>query len=445
MAVTGGFFDIDNALKQAYPKRALEPLLNQETPFRKKLKASIPSGAKASGGLLKFGTILHNPQNMAQILDGAALVVPNDRTQDVFTLKPTMFTGGFQIGWITKAAANTSNVTFTNGGEAAQRTEETLADMGKFMEQTYIAGDGSGKRGESAGGGSTTTDILAFPWGTRLLRVNQMVSARTTAGGDTIGGTGANGPDYKRITDINHDTRTITYTTSSTGAALAGDCWSVVAKAAQTGLTSINASAEGTIANGIRGLVDDGTYAQYIHGLDRTATGYSKLNSVVRGNGGVLRNLTEQILINAVHTVGEKIGKRPSEIWTNYGQVEKYIEFVAPDRRYAVSGNGTQGFGTGYKNDGDLVHYAPGVALKFNVSYDALPREMFLLNWDSFFLYQAQELDWWPGEMLKPVPASGGGWVAAYQAHLAAVENLGCDMPLANVVIRDLKDPIAGD
>jgi hypothetical protein len=142
--------------------------------------------------------------------------------------------------------------------------------------------------------------------------------------------------------------------------------------------------------------------------------------------------------------VREQSGKRVTDIWCGPGQVEKYIAFVAPDRVRSVSG-GTYDKGTGYK-EGELTHYAPGVAAKINLSFDCLPRELYLLAWDTFFHYVAQEAQWIDDDqMLHMGLGSTGGYKANWFSFMAAFENIGCDMPGANAVIRQLKDPVLGD
>ena len=131
-----------------------------------------------------------------------------------------------------------------------------------------------------------------------------------------------------------------------------------------------------------------------------------------------------------------------TDIWTGPGQIEKYIEFVAPDRRRAVNA-GDYDKGTGYKSD--LVHYAPGVALKINLSFDVIPRELFLLAWDTFFHYQAQEMQWVDDDSLLHLAIGTSGHKASWYAYMAGFENIGCDMPVANAVVRDLRAPDIGD
>lgn len=133
------------ALKVAYSSKTILPMLNEERPFTKKLKSEIPAGARVSEGILKFNGNLHRPQNVGQTLDNGKLPAPKDRTEVQFQLTPTLFVGGFQIGEITKAAA-TSNKSAFNGGELRRRTEESLAELGWFIESTYTGTHGTGRR-----------------------------------------------------------------------------------------------------------------------------------------------------------------------------------------------------------------------------------------------------------------------------------------------------------
>jgi len=429
--MAGEFESITNALKIAYPPKAIVPMVNQETPFRTQLKKNIPTGGRVTEGLVKFGANFNPPQNQGQLVDGGALPTPKDRVQDQFLLKPTIFAGGFQIGWVTKAAGNSNKSAF-NGGELRRRTEETIADLSKFIEQTYIGTHGTNRRARVESDGANTF-VAALPEGVRLLREQQAITVRTTDGGAGVRDTWED--TVRTISQINQATRTVTYT-GSDKTLVAGDHVHPVVEIAQ------DISTTNPFANGLRGLVDDATFLTTIHGLSRVT--YPKLKANVNSNGGTLRNLTEQILIRACNENRARSGKRVTDCWMGEGQAEKYIEFVAPDRRYTVAGSGVQGMGTGFQ-EGSLVHYYPGGSFKLQISYDVVPREMFLLNWETFFHYVAKELDWWEeGDMLKPTPVSGS-YKASYLAFLASIENIGNDMPIGNTVVRDLRDPSIGD
>lgn len=429
--MAGEFTSITDALKIAYPPKAIEAMVNSEAPLRQQLRKMVPAGARPSEGIVKFGGNLNPPQNQGQLNDGESLPTPTDRTQVQFQLTPTMYVGGLQIGWITRVAADSNKSAF-NGGELRRKTQETMEDLGKFIEQTYTGTHGTGRRARVESDG-TNTFVAALPEGTVLLRENQRITVRTTDGGATV----RDSCDYRLITQINHATRTVTYsdlagTGSDDRTLVAGDHVHPVVAAAQSLVTN-------PFSNGIRGLIDDGTFLGTIHGLSRTT--YPKLKSNVSGAGGVLRSLTEQILIRACHENRARSGKRVTDVWTSPGQFEKYIEFVAADRRYPATGSEIQGMSTGYRK---LVHVSPEGALTLQLSFDIVPREIFLINWDSFFLYNAKDMDWWDGDMLKPTPTSGS-YKASYLAFMQCIENIGCDLPGSNTVIRDLKDPVCGD
>ena len=430
--MAGEFQNLGVALKTVYPSKALEPMLNEEAPFRQKLAKSVPAGAKVSKGDVKFNGVLALPQNVAQILDGDDLMDATERSEVQFNLRPTIFTATMNIGWLTRKAANDDKSAW-NGGEVRRRTTETVSNLGKFIESTYVGTSGNGVRAyaESSVTGSV---VLAKPEGVKLVRQGMKVSFRD---GTTLTSPANATVDGVRVASVNSTTRAITLTGVADHTVVdADDPLIVVSKA---GLTT---EVSTTFANGVRGLIDDGTYNSSIHGVDRTTVGNEKLKSIVNQNGGTLRNLTEQILIRTCHQVREESGKRVTDIWTGPGQIEKYIEFVAPDRRRAVAG-GSYDKSTGYKED--MVHYAPGVALKINMSFDVIARELYLLAWDTFFHYQAQEMQWIDDDSLLHLAIGTSGHKASWYAYMAGFENIGCDMPVANAVVRDLRAPDIGD
>lgn len=423
--MAGEFQNLGVALKTVYPSKALEAVINEEAPFRQKLAKSVPAGARVTEGTVKFNGVLALPQNVAQIVDGADLQDAAERSEVQFTLNPTIFTATMNLGWLTRKVANSGKSAW-NGGEVRRRTMETTSNMGKFIESTYVGTANSGIRGyvESSSGSGI---VVAQPEGVKLLRQGMKVAVWNP------GVAVRANLNAVRIATVNPSTRTIT-TAGTDSDAQVNDTIYVVASASQA-VTS-------TFANGLRGLVDDGTNSQYIHGVDRTTAANIKLKSVVNTDSN-LRDLTEQLLIRVGHEVRESTGKRVTDIWCGPGQIEKYIAFVAPDRQRTVSG-GTYDKGTGYK-EGELTHYAPGVAMKINLSFDVLPRELYLLNWDTFFHYAAQEAQWVDDDSMLHMGVSTNGYKATWYSFMAAFENIGCDMPAANAVIRQLKDPSIGD
>lgn len=422
-----------NSLKIFYPPKAVETMAQEELVFRPRLSRSLPPGAKQTDGYqINFGARLSPAQNVAQILDGGNFPIPKDAIDRQFVFKPTVFSGDYQIGLMTRIVAS-SNVAAFNGGELKRRPEELMGNLGKFIESTYVGTAGDGIRGYVAADGVNTLTV-AQPHGVRLLPENYYISVRQSAGGavrDSL--------DLRFISDRNFDTRLLTYS-GADQLAVANDPIYVVAETTQT-LTAL-------YANGIRGQVDDGTYAQFIHTLDRTAAGNTKLKSVVLQNGGERRNLTEQLMIQGSNECSLRVGKRPSTFLLPESQIEKYIEFVAPQRRFPATGRQTQGKSTGWDVD-ELHHYAPGTDMDFMKSSDALPGECYGLSWDAFFMYEAFRMQWLSGhdvsDLILLPGSNGAAHKAAWASYLVSIENFGTDFPLAHFVIRDLKDRLLGD
>lgn len=429
-----------NSLKTYYPPKAVETFIQEKKVFRPRLSRDLPPGARLSDGYdIQFGARLAPAQNVAQIADGGNFPNPKDAIDRKFVFKPTIFAGDYMIGGLTRIVAN-SNVAAFNGGEMRRRPEETMGNLGKLIESTYVGTDGTGIRGYVEDDPVANQIIVKRPHGLRLLPKNVSITVRQSAGGAV-----RDNMSLRTITERDIANRILTYSDDDRDV-VADDPIYIVSELGLAGATLAAIH-----ANGIRGQIDDGTVAQFIHTLDRTAAGNSELKSVVLSGGTERRNLTEQLLIAANHEVGGRSEKRPSTLLMGEGQVEKYVEFVAPQRRWPVQGRGRQGKTTGYKLD-ELVHSAPDLDMDFMVSYDCLPGEVYGISWDTFFLYSAVDAQWLSGHELQNLlllPATSGATSGAHRfawgAYIVSVENWGTDFPLAHFKITDLKDRLLGD
>jgi len=426
--MVGTFTDVTDSLKLAYPSKFIEPMVNNETNFRNWLEKSIPSGAIFREGKVQFGFNLNPPKNVAQISDGDQLPTPKDRTDIQGTILPTIYSGTFQIGWLTKKAFNSNAVAF-NDGELARRTEETITDTAKFMEQSMAGAWKDGARGLVTSDGSNVFNMgfATNPLGALLVDENMYITVYDTGGSVEI--------DFRKVTSVDKDTGDVAYD-GADGTVTASATVYVVPAASKTRAQCIAAA-----GNSLTELVDDGTVNDDLHGQSRTT--YPKLKSVV-SSAASNRALTEQLIINIVHKIRHKCGKRPTDLWSNTGQSEKYVEMIAPAVRVMQNTGSVTPKATGY-DENTIVHHFPGGSLRLQESTDIIPRSLFVLNRTSLFHYKAQGLDWWDeGNMLKPLPGSQT-YYAAFFAAMAAFENIGTDFPMANGVIRNLVDPICGD
>lgn len=431
--MAGEVQNITDEQKTLYPSKAVKTMLNEQLVFRPKLKTSLPPGAKVTTGFtINFGARLYPGQNGGQAQDGGNLPTPKRGSYRTFVFNPTLFCFGYQIGYVAAKVLTSSQSTFTAGGDEDQQMQETMSNMGKFIEQTYVGTAGDGIRGYVEADGSNTVTLRNPEAGANLLREGMVISVRIAAGS-----TVRDSLDNRTITAYNPDTRVLTYS-GADQTAVANDPIYVVVEATQT-LTS-------TFANGIRGQIDDGTNSQFIHTLDRTTALNVKLKSVVDDNGGTPRNLSEQIVMRTCMKVVRRSGMMPDTILWGPGQTLKYAEMIQPQRFYPTTGKNRQGSAVGIQNE-DVVFFGPGVKLTVltnsegQVSFDVIPREAYLITWSTMFMYSAVDAEWMDEQSVRHLaPNTSSGFKASYLSYLASVENFGTDYPLANAVIRDLKD-----
>lgn len=425
--MAGAFTSISDSLKEIYNQDRVEPMVNVEAPFRAFLKKALPAGAKPTEGLVTFLANTHGNAAVGQMADGIALPPAVDRTDVRLQLKPTTFAGAIEVGLLTMNAANSNKSAF-NSGELERNTNDATAFTAKFIEGTYVGTHGTGRRARVESDGSNNF-VARLPEGVRLLQENYYITVRTTDGGASV----RDSLDGRRISAITDSTRTVTYS-GDDQTLVDGDHVHIVTTTSQT--------LSDTFANGLRGLVDDATYLTTVHGKSRST--HPKLKSIVNSNGGTLRNLTEALLVRTAHEVERKSGKKINAIWGSEGQIEKYLEFVAPEKRIVASVDEPGNRSMGYKEK-QLRLFVPGIDAEFHKSYHAVPRELFLLNMDTFFHYVAKELGPLDVDGMLHLSPASGGFNASVLGYVVSQENIGCEWFEANAVIRDLKDPAAGD
>lgn len=433
--ISGGAGEVQNqanAQKTLYPPVAVDVMLNESLVFRPRLMRGVPPGAKPGEGYtIKFPAEIAPDQAGGQTVDGGALPVPGDPTDLQFTVNPTFFVFGFTIGYVNMKVITSTKSSWHQGGDYGRRQERTMSAMGKFIEQTYVGTAGDGIRGYVEADGANTITLRNPEAAAYLIRENSKISVRQSAGGavrDSL--------DNRKVTAYNRTTRVLTYD-GADQTAVAGDPVYIIVAAAQA-LTS-------TFANGVRGQVDDGVLTQFIHGLDRTTAANFKLKSIVDDGGGTPRPLSEQIVMRIAIRINDESGKMPDSILHGPGFTLGYSAMIQPQRRWPTTGKTRQGSAVGIQNE-DIVFYAPGVALtpiigeKGQVSFDVIPREFFILTWETWFHYVAVDAQWMDEEDLLHLAPNNTGFLAAYLAYCASIENMGTFMPNANGCGRDIRD-----
>lgn len=431
MATAGEFENISTEIKANYPNPSytFEGVFRTAAPYRAKLKKNNDYGLNQ--GIVTFPMKLSGMWSVGIIADGAAYPTPKNPNVVQATLTPEIFAGTIQIGMKTSVAANTSKSAFANKGVTADRIEENAAEIASYINRVY-AGSNRGRLAIVEADGSSTF-TAAKPLGTILLEEGMVLEAYSAHTSGSL----RDSFSAHKITAIDHDTRIVTYVKASDSTTddrtlVAGDSVYITGTYARTPVSMPD-------------IVDDGTNCAVIYGRTRSVDVKTKAH--VLGNGGTLRNLTEQLMMDAISLPKRLAGKKISRILTNDGQARKYLEFVAAQRQYAGATSGDPRYATGY-NDESFTVVAPGVSARLEADSDVPPRQVFFLAWDTFFLYEAAPLHWVGADdgsgMLKLSPGSGSH-NAAYLAYMQSIENQGNTMPRANSRLDDLKDPLCGD
>lgn len=423
----GALDSIANELKQEYPKGHWRTMINLEAPYRAMLRKSPYKASE--GGKVRFPARLAAAWNVGIIADAEDMPPIQDPTRDQFEITPELFVGDFRIGIKTSVAATSDRSTFHEGGVYADRLEETAEYTAKLINKVYSGGNRTRLAIVESDGANNfvASQAIGTDVGVHLLSEGMPIEVRDS---HTIGvGAIRDSLSNRRITAIDEDTRTVTYG-GANQTLVAGDGVYIYNSFARTVWT-------------LDDLVDDGTNVVTVQNLSRTT--YPRLKANVLSNGGVLRNLSEQIILDMALRPRRRAGKRVTVFMSNEGQARKFAEFVVPDRRFLQSGEQDPKYNVGFGDD-SLMITAPGVRAKLTINTDIKPRRVYALAWDVMFHHEAQELDWWdPGGGILQPSVGSNGYKSAVDAFIAAVENQGCLMPIACSVAKDLKDALSGD
>jgi rhodanese-related sulfurtransferase len=176
---------------------------------------------------------------------------------------------------------------------------------------------------------------------------------------------------------------------------------------------------------GIKGIVDDNTYVDTLHGISRTSFAWWNCSTFANDdNSGTLRDLTIPLMQEAVSAV-EKNGGKVNLIVCDHDMRDAYAALVIADKRYV----NTMDLDGGFK--GLEFNGIPLVA-----DPDAQPNTMFFLDTDHLQIMQMSDWSWMDkdGAVLSRVSGSD-----AYEAVLYWYADLTTDRPRAHSFLRDVQ------
>lgn len=416
----GDFATITNELKNVYPTGTFEEPVNKNSKFRRDLQKV---DLMVSEGIGMFPLGIASAWNVGMIPDHGDFPTPIDPERIQGKVTPELFVGSFSIGLKTKAAAKSSKGTFNAGGIMADRVENTVSELGKYINKVLV-GSTLGILAKVASNSGSNTIVLQLPLGGELLNRGMRVDFYNAGTPRTA--------VNRKLTRVTRTapTPSIVYDGADDGAIAAGDHVYI-------------ANTYGREIWTLPMIVGDAADAATIYTNGSRST-YPELNAFVFRGASGLRDLNEQLILDTIDGPSRETGKKITKALSNTGQGRKYVEFIQGERRYAGPQGSAPKYTVGY-DDESLQILAPGVNVKLEVDVDCEPRRIYFLAWDTFGRYEAMPLDWIDDDsLLKMIPTSGGH-KAGFLAYVGSVENVINTLPRANARLDDLNDPICGD
>lgn len=422
--MTGVFEDVLAEVKNVYgPAELAAAAYRTETRFRRDLHKT---DLEATEGILKFQLRLNGMWSQGITADYGAFPNAKDPNNQVGQLTGELFTSAIGIGMKARMQVKSGKSSFNGAGLTGDRIKQNAEETGAFINRVYLSTN-RGRLAKVLSDGSSTF-VCDKPAGARLIEEGMDLEAYDAFSGGSV----RDSFSGHRVTVKNPETDTITYINATTLATddrtlVAGDHIFIKGSYARTPVT-------------LPDIVDDGTNCPVLFGLTRSAQ--PKMNAYVKGANGVPEAITETIVLDMIATVEDRTNKRITKLISNSGLTRRYLQHMAAERRQA----GVD-FSSGYR-EGSFPITTPSGTVEWEIHLDALPRTLFGLAWDQFFLYEALPLDWVTGDTveraLRLAPTSGG-FLAGYVGYMASIENMGNHCPRANFRRDDLADPLAGD
>lgn len=330
------------------------------------------------------------------------------------------------------------------------KSEDAFARGLDFMKMSYkrrtlrylnaeLLGTGLGELGIFASAQDTTTPVCrALP----LVDMGMIVDVISSADNYTKLAAA------RQVTDIDATTRTVTLS----GAAIAGS-------AAGDYLTAADSMTPTKSQHmyGVRAWINTANPAPtvtggFLGGIDRSAAGNSFWKSTVLSNGGVLRSLTEDLLITAADNVRERGGVAITDYMANNAIMRRYHELIRADTFFALQSVGKLGSKVGIGRSEDAIKSGKNSMGETPYQFSDTPwrSEQFMdankllgINRDSFSIGYSES------ELPEPTSEAFGDENIPFFTRTANTSfdvehywqgQLICDNPMANLMVSDIAE-----
>lgn len=178
---------------------------------------------------------------------------------------------------------------------------------------------------------------------------------------------------------------------------------------------------------GLEGIFDDGTLLSVFENI--TVADYPQWKANVIGNSGVDRELTMNLMLQALDLTRTRSGKRVSIMRMGLGQRRKYANLLIPDVRFAP---------TELKGGYEVLSFAGGDGtIKMVIDPDLPPGKIFFEPDGVIQKYEMTELGW--GNLDQQIHQRQG--FDEWDQFLRIYTNLGCEQRNCLTVLKDLTEP----
>jgi len=306
------------------------------------------SDRKPGGEGYVFGVRYSRAHGVGGRAESGKLPDPLTGTKDKAKIKPCYLYGSIRLTGpsIELAKGNVMSFVDSLSDEMDDIYQSIVVDMNRQCHWDSYGQIGRLSSGATISAASTWTGTFDNDIGVRYFKEGQLVDCYASAGATLHDATDSAGIGL-RVLHVDPSTSVVTFESSSTAysanhptltagsgpatasSAIAG-CIMVAMGARDAAWTSSDTAVE---MMGLDGIFDDSTNITTFEDID--ASTYSKWRANVLSNSGVNRELSIDLMLNAVDLTRFTSGRKVDTIRMGLGQRRKYANLLMPDVRFA--------------------------------------------------------------------------------------------------------------
>lgn len=422
-------------LKRVYGDRIVDLFNRQTMTYNMFMKSARKAQYKPGGAGFYFAARRSDIESVGARAENAYLPEPLDAAGVQFTISPKLIYATMRLSGLAMEAGKGDLMAFADvQGDAISNIYKALVtDLNR-----QCWGDGFGKLAYLS---TTATPSTSATWtakfendlGVRYLRKGMVVDFYTSTGAIDASCVAS------RIDKVNPATRVVTfekladayetYHPLGTGYTNAAGTIPTASQVVRMGARDASFATTDTAyeLTGLNGLFDDGTLIASFQG--QTVSTYPEFVANILDNSAVNRELSIDLMLQAVDLTSTRSDQTVQLILTGLGQRRKYFNLLAPDVRYAP---GT--FIGGY----ETLAFSQNGQIKMVFDPHAQPNRMYFMPADGVKKYELTPIGWGglDGQKMH--------WRENYDQatmFLRTYANLGVERRNALTLLDDLTEP----